>query len=63
MFGGDLPDGEMKWNEKTKGWKKKRRKTSKTGTSVGGAGVDGAWEPVCCQAQKEHWSRLSIPSW
>ncbi len=49
----------MKWKEKTNGWKKKRRKTSKTGTRVGGAGVEGAWEAVACQLQR---AQSSLPS-
>ncbi len=59
-MGGDLPEGEMKWNEKTKGWKKKTRETRRMGMSGGGgAGVEGAWEPVTCQLQMV---QSSLPS-
>jgi len=58
MDGGALPEVEKETKED--GMEGMRMKSARNNKSVrnktGGAGVEGAWEPVACQAQMEQSS-------
>jgi hypothetical protein len=64
MNGGDLPEVEKETKEEgAEGMKMKSAMNKKSAwNKSGGTGVEGAWEPVACQAQMEQSSCPSRPS-